>query len=304
MASYAQYPQPVGSNAHEFNYPAFSWESDQSYFQTTDDSSFTMGYPQQAYNQDINEPFPFNPEQLAQLQKFDTTQQHYTYDQQPPVLSSTSDSGASVQSAMSSNMGSPNTQPQQANDWSQSFNMYPSIYQQDGGIPTSLFETGTIPGEAKIGCVGEFSKVSSSHDFSFSQPNTREVTSEPWVEPQAGASDAIPRAFCRTPPYAMTGHPIQPRSPVLERLKGQRKASTVLSPKRMPGATRFARSSSAVGGVTERSPYAPQSPAQSPFFFQSSGHFVPPLGSSCPYPFFRYFFSLYIQHGGGKLSAC
>lgn len=159
MASFAQYQQPIGSNAHEFNYPAFTWESDPSYLQTTDESSFTMGYPQQAYNQDLNEPYPFNPEQLAELAKYDTSQQHsqfqpeYTYDQQPPVLSSTSDSGASVQSAMSSNMGSPNTQPQQANEWQQQFNMFPSIYQQDGGIPTSIFETGTIPGESKIGCV-------------------------------------------------------------------------------------------------------------------------------------------------------
>lgn len=304
MASFAQYQQPIGSNAHEFNYPAFTWESDPSYLQTTDESSFTMGYPQQAYNQDLNEPYPFNPEQLAELAKYDTSQQHsqfqpeYTYDQQPPVLSSTSDSGASVQSAMSSNMGSPNTQPQQANEWQQQFNMFPSIYQQDGGIPTSIFETGTIPGESKIGCVGEFSKVSSSHDFSFLQPNTREVTSQPWAETQAGASDARARdshsVYESSTPFAISGQPFQPRSPVLERVKGRRYASTVSSPQRMPAATRLARSSSANAGATERSPYAPRSPAQSPFFFQSSGHFVPPLGSSCPYPFFQFLFSLYI----------
>jgi hypothetical protein len=192
-----------------------------------------------------------------------------------------------------------------------------------------MFESGTIPGEAKIGCVGELSKVSSSHDFSFLQSSARDITGETWSEDQAGNADttahttyqmgsafttteadyqtynAVPTGvdndfFFQFPTSpASSGQPFQPRSPVMERVKGRRQVSTVASPKRMSSTMRLARSSSASGG-TERL-YAPQSPTPSPFFSQSSGHFVPPLWSSCPYPFFKFLFSLH-NHCGGKLS--
>jgi hypothetical protein len=337
MASYASYQQqPMGFNPHEFNFPPYTCDAEQSYLPTTtcDDSSFIMGYPQQGYSHNMNEPYPFNPEQLQQLARYDMNQQHsqvkadYSFDHQPPVLSSTSDSGASIQSAMSSNMGSPSAQPQQVNDWNQHFSMGPSIFPQDN-IATSMFESGTIPGEAKIGCVGELSKVSSSHDFSFLQSSARDMTGETWSEDQAGTTDttahatyqmgsaftpmdagyqtygAVPTgvpndlSFQFPDSPASSGQPFQPRSPVLERVKGRRQVPAVSSPKRIPGTTRLARSSSASGG-TERL-YALQSPAQSPFFSQSSGHFVPPLWSSCPYSFFNFLFSLH-NHGGGKMS--
>lgn len=318
MASFAQYQQPMAFNPHDFNYPPFSCDTDPSYLPTTtcDDSSFAMGYPQQAYSQNINEPYPFNPEQLEQLARYDLSQQHsqlkgdYSYEHQPPVLSSTSDSGASIQSAMSSNMGSPSAQPQQMNEWNQQFNMCPSIFQHDNGIPTSIFESGTIPGEAKIGCVGELSNDSSSYNFSFLQSSARDTTRGPWAEDRTGAvdivtheryptgssispmnvgdgmygvatTDSIDSHVFKSPASpASSGRPFHPRSPVLERVKGRRRVSTVSSPNRMLGTTRLARSSSASSG-TERL-YAPQSPTPSHFFSQSSGHFVPPLGSSCP----------------------
>jgi len=311
----------MGFNQHEMNYPSFC-DAEQSYLPTTtcDESSFT-GYPAQGFAQNMNEPYPFNPEQLEQLSKYDMAQ-HYqmkseysSFDPQPPVLSSTSDSGASIQSGMSSHMGSPSAQPQQMNDWNQQFNMFPSIFQPDNMIPTSMFESGTITGETKIGCVGELSKVSSSHDFSFFQSSVHDSTGDAWTGVQADATNAttsqIAPAFSSTetgdgasgdvpagdaifkfPSSPTTSSPsFMPRSPGLERVKGRRQVSTVSSPTRMFGTARLARSSSAYGG-TERL-YAPQSPTQSHFFSQSSGHFVPPLGSSCPYPFFT-FFSLYI----------
>jgi hypothetical protein len=334
MASYASYQQqPMGFNPHEFNFPPYTCEAEQSYLPgaTCDDSNFIMGYPQQGYSHNMNEPYPFNPEQLQQLARYDMNQQHsqvkadYSFEHQPPVLSSTSDSGASIQSAMSSNMGSPSTQPQQMNDWNQHFNMGPSIFPQDN-LATSMFESGTIPGEAKIGCVGELSKVSSSHDFSLLQSSARNMTGETWSEDQASTGDttahatyrmgsafttmesgyqtysAVPAGVDNDSSFqfpispASSGLPFQPRSPVLERVKGRRQVSTVSSPKRTPGTTRSVRSS----GGTERL-YAPQSPTQSPFFSQSSGHFVPPLWSSCPYPFFNFLFSLH-NHGGGKMN--
>jgi hypothetical protein len=334
MASYASYQQqPMGFNPHEFNFPPYTCEAEQSYLPgaTCDDSNFIMGYPQQGYSHNMNEPYPFNPEQLQQLARYDMNQQHsqvkadYSFEHQPPVLSSTSDSGASIQSAMSSNMGSPSTQPQQMNDWNQHFNMGPSIFPQDN-LATSMFESGTIPGEAKIGCVGELSKVSSSHDFSLLQSSARNMTGETWSEDQASTGDttahatyrmgsafttmesgyqtysAVPAGVDNDSSFqfpispASSSLPFQPRSPVLERVKGRRQVSTVSSPKRTPGTTRSVRSS----GGAERL-YAPQSPTQSPFFSQSSGHFVPPLWSSCPYPFFNFLFSLH-NHGGGKMN--
>jgi hypothetical protein len=334
MASYASYQQqPMGFNPHEFNFPPYTCEAEQSYLPgaTCDDSNFIMGYPQQGYSHNMNEPYPFNPEQLQQLARYDMNQQHsqvkadYSFEHQPPVLSSTSDSGASIQSAMSSNMGSPSTQPQQMNDWNQHFNMGPSIFPQDN-LATSMFESGTIPGEAKIGCVGELSKVSSSHDFSLLQSSARNMTGETWSEDQASTGDttahatyrmgsafttmesgyqtysAVPAGVDNDSSFqfpispASSGLPFQPRPPVLERVKGRRQVSTVSSPKRTPGTTRSVRSS----GGAERL-YAPQSPTQSPFFSQSSGHFVPPLWSSCPYPFFNFLFSLH-NHGGGKMN--
>ena len=234
----------------------------------------------------------------------------YSFDHQPPVLSSTSDSGASIQSGMSSHMGSPSAQPQQMNDWNQQFNACPSIFQPDNMVPTSMFESGTIPGEAKIGCVGELSKVSSSLDFSSFPSSVHNSTGEVWTDVQAGTANATRRAasqfqpifssietgdgayvdaptgvdndFVFTSPSSPTAPslPFTPRSPVLERVKGRRQVSAVSSSKRIFGATRSARPNSVHGG-TERL-YAPQSPTQSHFFSQSSGHFVPPLGSSCP----------------------
>jgi hypothetical protein len=309
MASFAPYQQPMGFNPHQFTYHSFSGDVDPSFLPTACDDSndFAMGYSGGGgcYAQDLNEPYPFNPEQLQQLARYDMVQQHsqlkagYSFDNQPPVLSSTSDSGASIQSAMSSNMGSPSAQSQQISDWNQ-FNMCPSIFQQDNGISTSLYEAGTIPGESKIGCVGELSNVSSSHNFSFFQPNICDTTGS-WEEHQADArtinhathpmgSVFLPRktrgatndlAFKSQSSPASSAHHFHPRSPVLERVKGRRQTSTVSSPpNRMLGITRLARSSSASSG-TEWC-YAPRSPIQSPFFSQSSGHFVPPLGSSCP----------------------
>lgn len=313
MAFTAQYQQPMGFNQHEMNYPSFC-DAEQSYLPTTtcDESSF-IGYPTQGFAQNMNEPYPFNPEQLEQLSKYDMAHQHYSFDHQPPVLSSTSDSGASIQSGMSSHMNSPSAQPQQMNDWNQQFNVCPSIFQPDNMIPTSMFESGPIPGEAKIGCVGELSKVSSSHDFSFLQSSVHNSTEDSgdWTDVQADTANATTRAtsqntpvfssieagygaygdvptgadngFVLTSPSSPTASsfPFTPRSPVLERVKGRRQVSTVSSPKRMFGTTRLARSGSVHGGATERL-YAPQSPTQSHFFSQSSGHFVPPLGSSRP----------------------
>ncbi|GAB7325943.1 hypothetical protein MBLNU13_g09994t2 [Cladosporium sp. NU13] len=267
MAFTAQYQQPMGFNQHEMNYPSFC-DAEQSYLPTTtcDESNF-IGYPTQGFAQNMNEPYPFNPEQLEQLSKYDMAHQQYqmesdySFDHQPPVLSSTSDSGASIQSGMSSHMNSPSTQPQQMNDWNQQFNVCPSIFQPDNMIPTSMFESGTISGEAKIGCVEAWTDVqadtanATTRDPSQNQP----VFSS--IETSDGAYGDVPTGLdnnfvftspsSSSPPRAPS-LPFTPRSPVLERVKGRRQASTVSSPKRLFGTIRLARSGSVHGGVTER----------------------------------------------------
>lgn len=316
MAFYAQYhQQPFGSNSHEFNYAAYGWD-DQTYLQPTicDGPGF-VGYPPQPY-QHLNN-HTFNPDHLMLHGAASPVKSDFLIDNQLPVLSSTSDSGASIQS--SSNMGSPSAQPLQAHEWNQ-FGLC------DNGNPATTYESTTIPSMAKVGCVGEFTSVSSSHNFSFPPSSTHISTGEPWVgyhtgSPSLGTPNSYqtPQVFPRrgsasvvdgmewaelakinniSNTAASSVHSFQPRSPVLERVKGERWATALPSPQHMRAKTRLARSSSA-DGDTERL-YAPRCPIKSPFFCQSSGLFVPPLGISRPSPFFRFLFSLCL-YGGGKL---
>jgi hypothetical protein len=310
MTFYAQYQQPFGSNPHEFNYAAaYSWD-DQQYLQPTtcDDPGF-VGYPPQPY-QHMNEQ-TFNSDHLMLHGAASPVKGDFFFEHQLPVLSSTSDSGASIQS--SSNMGSPSAQPLHAHEWNQ-FGLC------DGGNPATGYESTTNPGNAKVGCVGEFTSVSSSHNFSFPPSSAHTSIGEPWAGshlgssiastpnpyqmlhafPRRGSADALhsmESAVNMSRPAASSAYPFQPRSPVLERVKGQRRTTVLSSPKHMQVKTRLARSCSA-GGDTERL-YAPRSPIQSPFFCQSSGHFVPPLSLSRPSPLFQSLFSLR-RYGGGK----
>jgi len=312
MAFYAQYPQqPFGSNTHGYNYASYAWD-DQAYNQhtTCDDSGFAV-FPPQPY-QNVNDRM-FNPDPLMLHGAVSPVKGDFFLDNQPPVLSSTSDSGASFQS--SSNMGSPSAPA--LNDW----NQYGLC---DNGNQAPAFESTANPGDAKVGCVGEFTSVSSSHNFSFFPSSAHASIGESWAGSQRDSSspttsnpDQVSPSFQR---HGSTGvlhsiesaelanvnmfrpaaavDPFQPSSPVLERVKGQRRTSALPSPKHMRVKTRLARPSSA-GGDAERL-YAPRSPIQSPFFCQSSGLFVPPLGASRPSPFSNFLFSL-CRYGGGKL---
>jgi hypothetical protein len=314
MASYAQYQQSFETSPHELNYAAYGWDY-QPYLQTTtcDDPGFA-GYPPQPY-QHMNDQ-SFNSDHLMLHGAASPVKGEFFYDNQLPVLSSTSDSGASIQS--SSNMGSPSAQPLQAHEWNNQFGLC------DNGNLATGYESTTNPGNAKVGCVGEFTSVSSSHNFSFSPSSAHTSTGEPWAGPHLGSSGSstpnpyqMPHVFPRrgsaatlysmesaglgnvnmTKPAASSTNSLKPRSPVLERVKGRRRTIALLSPNHMQVQTRLARSCSA-GGDTGRL-YAPQSPIQSPFFCQSSGHFVPPLSLSRPSPFFQFLFSVCHQ-GGGK----
>jgi len=306
MAFYAQYhQQPFGSNPHGYNYTAYGWD-DQTYQQhtTCDDSSFA-GFPPQPY-QNMNDRM-FNPDHLMLHGAASPVKGDFILDNQPSLLSSTSDSGASFQS--SSNTGSPSAPA--LNDWNQ-FGLC------DNGNPITAFEPTANPGDAKVGCVGEFTSVSSCHNFSFLSLSAHAPTGESWAGSQLGSPSpntlssyqmpqVIPRQGSTGVLHNMESAELanvnivnssQPSSPVLERVKGQRRTSALPSPKHMRVKTRLARPSSA-GGDMERL-YAPRSPLQSHFFCQSSGLFVPPLGASRPSPFSHSFLFSLCRYGGGK----
>lgn len=151
--SHAQYEQPMDFNPDAMKYPSFSKAEYSSMPTTTHDEHSFTGHPLEGSAQYMQEPYPWNPEQLEQLAKYDLSNHN------PPVLSSTTDSGASIQTGTSSHMDPDSAQLQQTNDWSCQFNMSPSIFQPDNMIPTSMLETGHISGEAKIESVGELSKL-------------------------------------------------------------------------------------------------------------------------------------------------
>jgi len=132
--------------------PDDPWLADPEYLPMPSGEESFIEYPTESYAQNMQEPYPWDPEQLEQLAKYDLS------NHDPPILSSTTDSGASIQTGTSSHMDPDSAQPQQASDWSCQFNVSPSILQPDNMIPTSMLETGHISGEAKIWRVGELSK--------------------------------------------------------------------------------------------------------------------------------------------------
>lgn len=329
MATFAEYSsQTMASN----DFPLFPYQEvwndqtyqpypDQSYLSSTSFDSYPS-HP--AYVQ--ADQYSFGPDMTFQSKHHNYTSPAHSaaqsFDvQQPPILSSTSDSGASAPSTISSAMGSPSIQPQAANGWGQQHNMamLPGIVHPDGlgqdVFASTGFDIETIPVTDK-GCVGELHTISSSQQaqsaFPFdvpSQPSAflfgdAPLFPQPRTQPQmsntassiyTGHSTSAPLAI--TPPtrdsmspsdsfFKSPTTPASATSPVLERVKGKRKSTVV------HGAHNRARGSSPLtqamsydeADLPER-PQAPLPTFSSPFFTQSSGIFVPPLESSCPFPY-------------------
>ncbi|RMZ20615.1 hypothetical protein D0859_15385 [Hortaea werneckii] len=215
MATFSEYQQPIMTSDNDFtlysypetwNDPSFLMPAyaDQSYASATTYDNFTV---QQAYAQ---------PDQKHSMftQSYQSAQNHlrpqspnyspsnsasHSLDyQNAPILSSTSDSGASAQSTISSTMGSPSAQAAASNDWQQRASMsmvQPSIVQQenvgqDFFAPTG-FDVDMIP-IANKGCVGESNDVSSSQPpqaSSFSNP----FSLPPPAQPNGTTSTAMQR---------------------------------------------------------------------------------------------------------------
>lgn len=244
--------------------------------------------------------------------------------QNPPFLSSTSDSGASVQSTLSSAMGSPSAHAQAGAvaDWSlQDMSVVPGIVQHDSLttanpelFAATAFDIESIPVTDK-GCVGEFSAISSSHQpplspvaafhdasaigfeglgdhSSWSFTSAHDPFALPAHERHAWSGVATPalsgaKLGSTSPHDSLFKSPTTPASatsPVLERVRGKRASSVAPpTPKRVHGSSPLATAVSYSESSLPVRPQAPPPSFSSPFF-QSSGHFVLPLESSCPSP--------------------
>ncbi|KAM0716923.1 hypothetical protein Q7P37_006775 [Cladosporium fusiforme] len=159
MESFAQFQQPpMASNPQDFTLYASYWDTERPFPQQPiyNDHNL-MGYPTtEPYNNGMTDAYAMAPGSFEQQHepRYDCpAKADFSFEYQPPVLSSTSDSGASVQSAMSSKMGSPSAQAQSSNDWNQQFNMFPSIVQNENGLTTSGMEFSPLTVLDNKGCV-------------------------------------------------------------------------------------------------------------------------------------------------------
>ena len=247
----------------------------------------------------------------------------------PPHFSSTSDSGASVQSTISSAIPSPSMSGQNITDWSHTGHMAPAIMQNDNFnsrlFPNDSYDAETVTTSEKApGCVGESFTVPSSHILS-NLPSPSSVTTSPMsfslpsaaILPQDTVRwPAMPEAFLpietrtsqgpvaqrlsrgsissestfKSPgtPASATRSPRHPLSPIIERVKGQRRASTSGKQKRAqtmssPLALGSMSAPAPIGSTPNRS-FAQSYYFRSPSFSRSSGDFVPPLELSCVFP--------------------
>eukprot|EP00918_Siedleckia_nematoides_P069435 GHVU01151472.1.p1 GENE.GHVU01151472.1~~GHVU01151472.1.p1 ORF type:complete len:618 (-),score=66.94 GHVU01151472.1:15-1868(-) len=161
MATFAEYPaHTMASNDFTlYPYPE-AWDQDQTYLPTStfadqsylNATSFDSYQNHQSYAP-LQDQYDYSGHQTIEQSKryhSPANSASQSFDYQHP---STSDSGASVQSTISSAMGSPSTQPQ-SSDWAQqSMNIFPGIVQQsDSLFATSSFDFETITVTDK-GCV-------------------------------------------------------------------------------------------------------------------------------------------------------
>ena len=187
MATFADFPPQTMASNNDFTlYPYQEvWNQDQSYLPASSyaDDAYLNTTTFDTYQ---THPVYVQPDQFSYGadQSFQTKNNlqppspnyspahsnSHSFDLHPPILSSTSDSGASVQSTISSAMGSPSAQPQQSNDWTQqqSASMFPGIVHPDSlghdVFATTGFDLETIPITDK-GCVGELTAISSSESL-------------------------------------------------------------------------------------------------------------------------------------------
>ena len=325
--------------SHTSSYPATtSWPDTLAYAGTTFDSfdsqpafasfhdfSFDVTSAQQQSKAAYCQPSPAYSPANSTAPSFDY--------QQPPVLSSTSDSGASVPSTISSAMGSPSMSGQSVSDWNRTMRgSAPSIVAQEGFnsdvfASSSSFDFDSISAMEKPGCVGEFATISSSQPFQYASPtslatspstnvsfptprassttlgsnfwhtnpNTQNLPVEASFQPESYANSSswlvspeiaspVEASFVspKTPVSTNTSR-YQSSSPVLARVRRERRFPST-APQRSRAFNHIASPLMNSASLPTQSA-AISSTVKSPFFSQSSGNYVPPLESSCRFPY-------------------
>nr|POE77440.1 hypothetical protein CFP56_09087 [Quercus suber] len=221
MATFDYPSHPMAANdftlyPYQEQQPQDIWNQDETHhlpYSTYQDASYN---PSSTFDSYPAQPAYITPEHFAYTYKHNlqaptpsyspsNSASHSFDNQHPPVLSAPSDSGASVQSTISSAMGSPAMQPLPPNEWAQSqhSSLLPDIFQDESAAFTSGFDYETIPMTNK-GCVGEFTDISSSqlrvprNNPSLSslpfpvQPAQSNTNSSPMPGLSAGAGEQLP----------------------------------------------------------------------------------------------------------------
>ncbi|KAK5007740.1 hypothetical protein LTR28_004896, partial [Elasticomyces elasticus] len=146
-----------------------------------------------------------------------------SFDVQPPVLSSTSDSGASVQSALSSAMGSPSLNAQNAADWASSTGLgislnivNPDSFARDPFATTSFEVESLLAQDKDLGCV-----AFSMDSVQPSAPLSSGVEEKDFSSTTKADRTSRESSVFRSPTTPASAALFQPWSPTLARVKGQ-----------------------------------------------------------------------------------
>ncbi|GAB7357417.1 hypothetical protein MBLNU459_g8346t1 [Dothideomycetes sp. NU459] len=154
MTSLAEYQHSMNSQTEGGDYQLYSYQAYQSIYaghqptvSTFDQFSIPVIYQQGQHDQSFLYESEANDYSKSTIPSYSpnyspTNSIAHSFDMQPPVLSSTSDSGASVQSNISSAMGSPSIGvQQQVPTWNHLQGLVPSIVQQDSFQPDQFAST-------------------------------------------------------------------------------------------------------------------------------------------------------------------
>ncbi|KAK0870015.1 hypothetical protein LTR87_013481 [Friedmanniomyces endolithicus] len=319
---------------YDNDFPLFpyGWTQDQTYLpsSTFDDHNYMCPtapesfaaqhtYAHSAYDQSAFIPESYRPikDQLqapgSSYSPSNSTSRSFDF-QNPHMLSSTSDSGASGQSATSSGMNSPSIQPRQSESWAQQadMDMVPSVVHHDSLVQDIFATTGLDFGPILVtdkGCVDELLNFSFSQQPQNSSPFLPSLST--YICPQTapsigiyshwttnpmisaldfGPTRATPAPHLHisssveaaSPNNSVFRSPTTPASaaatsPVLERLKGRRTASaTPPAPRRARGSLLLSTFISVDGIEVPPPPQAPRPHLQSPFFYHSNPSLIQP----------------------------
>lgn len=291
MATFAQYPSHSMASNDFTLYPYQDvWHQEQPYLPATsyaeqpyaNATTFDSYNPQSAFAQP--DQYVFDEQLVKHSINYSPAQSaSHSFDpHNPPALSSTSDSGASIQSTISSTIGSPSSYPQQTNDWNHGQHMLPEVVSSEPMAhhvySTSSFSLDSIPVMDKS-CVGELATFSITSQPRQNMPSTQTFFSSP----------------CQPNRAHRWAHNFPAISPSSRNARASRSDSGFMSAlTSWPGLERAMESRKATPPLAQALPCdksdVPAGPPafsatpMTPFFSHSSDHFVSSFDYSCSSP--------------------